>query len=1524
MSYDINEILEEKKTSYLQNPKLIHSDYNKEEAEIKGYHGRELLELLQNAVDELASTDKKYVCIKFDGNMLIFSNNGNEFSKEGVESLLYANLSPKHNKPNYIGDKGTGFRSILNWSNSIRIYSGSLSIEFSSDNAKELLIELLKSEKVRCYKDEHPELNIATLAAPKIIKPLDKKEYDTVIDLCINNDMVDNVREQITNINSTTILFLDKLERLKIIYNGQKIEYRKHIINGKDEYSNVIIETYENDIKTVSDEWAVANKKGVIDEKNYSIAVAYKPDMTVQPDVLYSFFKTKVEFPVPVLLHGTFELGADRNHLNETKLNKSVLEKLCLLLIEVVQKMYRDNVNYTPLKLLSLRSKFPKELLWSEIEDFYLNNLVQSNIFPSINKEYISFKKNPKFYTSCISNYLYGEKFKNLLIYSDDDTVKEFIIQLAKRNNIILKYNYDYIVNAIDVLLPEIKDRAVLCIKFIEEYEADIKKNKYAPKFILDSTGREVGTEQDIFLPPDNQTNNLPEPPKFANLVYMHKDLLDEFRNVLGTNTTLDALSRKLSPLNVREYSLLEIIRSTITKFNRIEQSEEKISCCIELINWLWEAYKNSYLENINLYSADFKIPMISRNGKINNTDTLYYGKEYGNNTTENLFLNRDDLFVISSDTFNLNNDNIQKFCEFLNKINVGKYPRILHERFTPSSDYINQLISDFNYPLIAGDNTIYNIEEARKANINQVSIDKIENYDIILNDSHTEYILEWLNVDLRARELVTAKFETNKNSFGLLTLGQQYSGRMISGDKISCFMRFEFSRIPWIEVDNERFPPNHCLLHGKYGKRLLPFLIEPDFEIYVKNSNKPLTDTSEIKMLLAKIGSIETLGNIDSHTLYGILLRLPEIDHKGEISRSLYTSVITSKGSISIDKKDNNFIDFMSNGKVFCKNKRYETISNVYYHSEKTVSDIVLKDFNLIAIPNRQNKNNILEYFGVKLLELKSKIIGEPQLHQSNSEFENDFENFKIYAYCYRFGVAQQSETTLIKGLKTKFCKKIVVDYEHKNVPLNDYAFIRGDNSYVYVKVPDGINSVESARIDLEFCATMAEIITSTMDIQSENLFSNLRSLYGQTETGRENLIRQDFDDLSILNDVRLVFGNTQSYRDMFISTCKKIGDSSKLPQINELSEKIDFDNIYKASNNKFILEIMNILDVDIPEFNNHSEFNFDQRPIYMTAFRRLTEEHGQSYKNKLFASLIESTIEEQKQFIDLCDSFNNFEYKPENSKNYNVNKMFFDQWHILKNQKEWDADAQWIKNKKAFLVEKNDVIVNDLLSEKESDSLLYFGKLDILMDLYSKKVDIWKKQEETENNIKNKDDVPLVPVEVIAADSLSPNNYTAIETSRKTGSRSVGMQREYDKSLWGAYAEEIVYKMFQQNFTDVKWVSENAKKKGANPDGIGGLGYDLIYRNEIGETKYVEIKSTTKNDIKFIMTPKELLVAEEKQDKYEIALVNNINDKNTMVIKILQNIFVYGSDENRYKNNKFTLSADNYIISCVQNDKN
>jgi len=70
--------------------------------------------------------------------------------------------------------------------------------------------------------------------------------------------------------------------------------------------------------------------------------------------------------------------------------------------------------------------------------------------------------------------------------------------------------------------------------------------------------------------------------------------------------------------------------------------------------------------------------------------------------------------------------------------------------------------------------------------------------------------------------------------------------------------------------------------------------------------------------------------------------------------------------------------------------------------------------------------------------------------------------------------------------------------------------------------------------------------------------------------------------------------------------------------------------------------------------------------------------------------------------------------------------------------------------------------------------------------------------------------------------------------------------------------------------------------------------------------------------------MTPKELLVAEEKQDKYEIALVNNINDKNTMVIKILQNIFVYGSDENRYKNNKFTLSADNYIISCVQNDKN
>jgi len=247
--------IEARKRGYLNEPELILQGFRDETNEIEGYHGRELLELLQNAVDELGAATNRHVCIELSGNILRFSNNGSVFSQDGITSLMYSHLSPKHNDQTYIGNKGTGFRSVLNWANGVRIYSGDLSIEFNPVFAEELLNELLKDENIKNYQIRHPDLKVATLVAPQIIPQLFQKAYDTVIELDVKEAMLDDVQAQINKIDARTLLFLDELERLTIIQNEEKIVFDKTTTVKTEEQRLVSITTYVNDDITDFDEW---------------------------------------------------------------------------------------------------------------------------------------------------------------------------------------------------------------------------------------------------------------------------------------------------------------------------------------------------------------------------------------------------------------------------------------------------------------------------------------------------------------------------------------------------------------------------------------------------------------------------------------------------------------------------------------------------------------------------------------------------------------------------------------------------------------------------------------------------------------------------------------------------------------------------------------------------------------------------------------------------------------------------------------------------------------------------------------------------------------------------------------------------------------------------------------------------------------------------------------------------------------------------------------------------------------------
>lgn len=106
------------------------------------YHGRFIVELLQNASDQAtaAGLDDSCVTIIRTSELVAFANEGIEFKKEGLDSITSLGLSTKRPQ-DAIGNKGIGFKSVFQVSESPEIYSSPSSSE-SFAKAQGLMFKL--------------------------------------------------------------------------------------------------------------------------------------------------------------------------------------------------------------------------------------------------------------------------------------------------------------------------------------------------------------------------------------------------------------------------------------------------------------------------------------------------------------------------------------------------------------------------------------------------------------------------------------------------------------------------------------------------------------------------------------------------------------------------------------------------------------------------------------------------------------------------------------------------------------------------------------------------------------------------------------------------------------------------------------------------------------------------------------------------------------------------------------------------------------------------------------------------------------------------------------------------------------------------------------------------------------------------------------------------------------------------------------------------------------------------------------
>lgn len=312
----INDLIRDQEDLYSKRYHHMVADYNEEEATIKGYNGRQLLELLQNCDDE--GSKEVFISLDKENKTVSISNNGTPFSKKGYRSLFIANLSSKTASRKYIGNKGLGFRSIINWSDAIEIQSNNLSLIYSEENRRTTFEQMFDSEFANAIRLEFG-LNDSVFPIPFLTMPhvseIVQQGFVTKIIIHYKEEYLKDILVQVKNITAETLLFLRYIE--KINFDGfsdrENISCLKESINKglegffpnqQIEYEGSSWEIFEED-EELPLAFADKDKK---EKEHYQIKIAVEENLKQKTPFLYSFFPTNIILNQPYVLHATFIL----------------------------------------------------------------------------------------------------------------------------------------------------------------------------------------------------------------------------------------------------------------------------------------------------------------------------------------------------------------------------------------------------------------------------------------------------------------------------------------------------------------------------------------------------------------------------------------------------------------------------------------------------------------------------------------------------------------------------------------------------------------------------------------------------------------------------------------------------------------------------------------------------------------------------------------------------------------------------------------------------------------------------------------------------------------------------------------------------------------------------------------------------------------------------------------------------------------------------------------------------------------
>jgi len=1412
--------------SYKDNYASAISFYNREKELMRAYNGRQVLEIIQNADDAKAKSISFH--LDKERKFLTVSNDGEPFSLEGIKSIMVPDLSSKTDQ-SYIGNKGLGFRSILNWADEISIISSGLRISFSNAIVKETVTQLnWDLEAIRAERNMSGDyIPLPILGVPDIQESNSSdRDNGCVFRIHYLAKFETDIELQLKSVSETSLLFLRNVTTIFI-----------------DNIKLSIDRSREKPV-AAGTTWSLHSTEGTLEEqyqdptkkekRRYGITIAVPDTFVENCGVIFNYLPTQEKTGLPFILHATLDLEMARNHINESPVNRHILGKAADFIAKVAQEHFkRSNADWKAYLMmspnLSMGSTIVKEALFNRLTDIRDN----SEVLPTISGSYVS-KDDYFFYSDKDSQFWRDmdidgrSRLGKILLPRCEEDKYSLPIAIKRIDEEKLKDDISYLSNSIVDLVKRVD-----LIQHLFTNKNALFTNQQNDRLdlpLMVDGDRRLIQRGHCFLPKKSNDQDFVIP-SFVNMNFADKDLSEmlseRFQEELKsekdqsdrTETEDRVLSRLLRGIvSFSEYDKAAVARFIVSDTNAHLETiadEDRIQCIKDMVASLFELRMETNLDSVKL---------VNENNDIVPAKSLLLPSK----TNKEIF-NDSNVFVQGSAYWGIEDIEFDKFMKHLG-VNQWVGNSFLNKWEYKSKYFVHiesccEIVHKNNQTA----NTLY-FSSPVKYLRNSELLSKLSPVNLVKLISTEPDILDAL------RSSETLHFYYNRRDYPLNT---QHN-----------YLRFQLQLLPNV-IGN--FICGEILSRGESMKHSYG-LTEAEYEIKDKLSTE-LHFISEEKKL-------EILNKLKENNIDRIVAR--------KVYRLFYDHYTTAPSH-----------SLSSIGELFllCSDGEYRKTQEIYYSGTINIPHKVIEKVGLhrFSYPTRQSEERICGVFGLTPASSICIDLKEYSVNTLNKEFNAYVSRIKPYVLFYALkgvndATTKKSIAELLNRSKIVLVESCIYSISVGQRPaqleqLNENEFLYANNTYYILSSKCNFAYLKSSST---FCKSVAEMMTSILKLENRN--DAFIHLFKDFDFAREIVSDQDISECNEL------LGLSQDERVFWTAIAPLLGFTKNdldSPSFREQVAKklsMDEDSIklvdYTRWNTDYSLSLVYNLISIAPDKKDMILGCVDLSAHHKKALDSVRLNNGKVFKSILWHHY-QNVKEEQHNFISTLNKFYSIEFPTDRYKHIidiDYNAIVRD---YIKEVFNLDMATEAIDHEFKGNFYTDLVPDENEIDDEAVRSLLYFEGNKEYIEIFVKEFNERKASFSESTTPDQTDDDIIVNIHNAEKTIDKASNLNIISSRKK---KRGGIHRKSDDERnykAGENAERTVKKYLEKEGYAYLWCSGYSDEPGKDDT----LGYDFTYSKE-GIERRLEVKSSSDNT--FILSANEYRVALTNPDIYDIAIVN------------------------------------------------